>query len=414
MIQRRFLPRLALAGGMALALTLALLPGSTGCRSNDPLRTIPKVPYEVASGQAQRPVLAQTLADALVPEQTRPNATVAPVQNMIAISGGGQYAAYNAGMLVGWTATGTRPTFDVVTGISSGAIVAAYAFLGPKYDERMKQFFTTINDKDLFKYRPFGILRRGSIATPEKLEAIIAREANDEFFADMRQAHSEGRRLYLGTMNARTRRVTIWDVGAIACSGRPDAEALVKKIFLAATSIPGLLPPVEFDVCVGNERYIEEHVDGGAASQVFLRLGPQSLRPADRATGWLSGSNLYIMTAGKLYAPALEGDIGLLKRVTSTISAALYALYRSEVLSLYAFCGVSGMNFNLIAVPEEDEVPPNSMTFDSKAMTKLFAEGYCVTQQGAIPWRRSPTGAEPGEEESPRERLDGITIHQGK
>jgi hypothetical protein len=108
------------------------------------------------------------------------------------------------------------------------------------------------------------------------------------------------------------------------------------------------------------------------------------------------------MAAGKLYAPALEGDLGFLKRVTSTVSAALYALYRSEVLNVYSFCGVSGMKFHMIAIPEDTSAPANSMTFDPKEMQKLFTLGYDQAIKG-VPWRYTPPGAEPGEEEHPRD-----------
>jgi hypothetical protein len=108
------------------------------------------------------------------------------------------------------------------------------------------------------------------------------------------------------------------------------------------------------------------------------------------------------MAAGKLYAPELEGKLGFLKRVTSTVSAALYALYRSEVLNLYSFCGVSGMKFHMIAIPQDAEAPANSMTFEPKEMQKLFALGYDQAIKG-IPWRYTPPGAEPGEEEPPRD-----------
>ena len=106
------------------------------------------------------------------------------------------------------------------------------------------------------------------------------------------------------------------------------------------------------------------------------------------------------MAAGRLYAPILDGKLGPLKRATSTVSAALYALYRAEATNLYAFCGVSGMKFHMIAIPEDAEVPPNSTSFDPAAMQKLYDLGFCQAKTG-IPWRYTPPGTEPGEEEHP-------------
>jgi hypothetical protein len=203
-------------------------------------------------------------------------------------------------------------------------------------------------------------------------------------------------------MNVRTRRLAVWDLGAIACSDRPDAAVLVKRILIASGSIPGLLPAVKFEVSVDGKTYTEEHCDGGAACQTFLRLPPGAERPTPGATGWLKGSNLYAMAAGKLYAPEIKGKLGIVKRVTSTISAALYALYRAEMVGLYAFCGVSGMEYHLIAVPDDAEIPSNSMTFEPVEMRKLFKLGYDSAVAG-IPWRKTAPGAEPGEEEQPRD-----------
>ncbi len=384
---------------IALGLLLVFGPGSSGCRG---LRKESSGPPIAVVTDQKPPELAKPISDSLASALSKTTGPVAKPQNALLLSGGGQYASYNAGLLVGWTQNGTRPKFDVVTGISSGAVVAAYAFLGERYDGPLQNFFTTTSDKDLFQYRPFRqILRNDALADPARLVKLIEHEVNDCFLLDLREGHKEGRRLFIGTMNARTRRLCIWDVGAIACSDRPDAAQLVRKIFLAAESIPGLLPPVEFEVEVNGCVYKEEHVDGGAASQIFLRLPPGADCPAEGATGWLKGSNLYAMAAGKLYAPDLEGKIGFLKRVTSTISAALYALFRSEMLNLYAFCGVSGMKFHQIAVPGDAEIPPNSMTFDPKAMQKLFKQGYDAALAG-IPWRFTPPGTEPGEEEKPR------------
>lgn len=402
MVHRRALRRAVPLLAVAAAVALAVVPGSAGCASSadrrDRVRKAVARPV-IALKQSQ---IAQPVTDSLASALAKPTGPVAPPNNALAISGGGQYASYNAGLIVGWSDAGTRPTFDVVTGISSGALVAGYAFLGSKYDPNLTRFFTTVRDRDLFAYRPVvGLFTTGAVASPDRLAALIEQEVNECFLADLRAAHAEGRRLYIGTMNVATRRLTIWDLGAIACSGRPDAPDLVRKVALAAGSIPGLLPPVKFEVEVDGVKYVEEHVDGGAASQTFLRLPPGAERPADGTTGWLAGSNLYLLAAGKLYAPELDGRIGFLKRVTSTVSAALYALYRSELLNLYAFCGVSGMKFQMIAVPDDADIPANSMTFDPPAMQKLYALGYQMARQG-VNWRLTPPGTEPGEEEVPR------------
>jgi hypothetical protein len=382
-------------------------PVLVGCGGRQPLPPPPPV-------LAARPEeVGKPLAEALVAANAAPALYPARPLNILALSGGGQYASYNAGVLIGWTAAGTRPTFDVVTGISSGALVAVFAFLGPKYDEKIQRFFTTIRDKDIYAYRPaVQLLRNQALADPARLERLIAAELNDEFFADLCVAHRAGRRLYLGTMNAQTRRLTVWDVGALACCGRADAAPLVRSVVLATAAIPGLLPSVKFDVEIDGRTYREEHVDGGAASQAFLRLGPAGVRPPGTRTGWLAGSNLYLMATGKLYAEPLTEQPGLVKRATSTLSAALYALFRAEAVAMYAFCGVSGMKFHLASIAAEVPVPSNSFTFNPPEMQRLFAVGYQEGLKGGN-WRLTPPGAEAGEEEAPR-GADGSGVRIGR
>ncbi len=383
-----------------LAAALAVLPGPTGCSTF----TNPRDPGDVNSNQvvANHPgQLAPPISDSLAAALAKPTGPVACPKNILAVSGGGQYAAYNAGLVVGWTESGSRPKFDVVTGVSSGAIVACYAFLGERYDPNLTRFFTQTRRRDLFVFRPaVELFRNGSLASSKRLEELIANEVNDCFLFDLREAHKEGRRLYLGSTNARTRRLTVWDVGAIACSDRPDAGELVRKVVMASIAYPGILPPATFDIEVNGKRFEEEHVDGGAVSQAFIRLGPGGGRPAAGVTGWLTGSNLYAMAAGKLHPPRAEGKLNILSRIGGSISGSLYALYRAELTGMYAFCGVSGMQYHLIAIPEDAEVPDNSMSFEVEAMRRLYTLGHQAAK-GGIPWRTTPPGTEPGEEEQP-------------
>ena len=393
--RREFLRRTPIA-----AVPVATLLGCRQTRAQLP-------PPPVAAARPSQ--IRGTLAEALASDRVQPAGRVARPQNILLLSGGGQYASFNAGTVVGWTASGTRPAFDVVTGISSGALVALYAFLGPTYDDRMRHLFTTISDKDIYRYRPVvSLIRHSALADPARLERLIEREVNEQFLCDLRAAHASGRRLYLGTMNVQTRRQSVWDLGAIASSGRPDAALLVRKVVQATAAIPGLLPAVTFDVDVDGRRYEEEHVDGGAVSQTFLRLGPGGERPSGNSGAWLKGSSLYVMAASKLYVDPLTEKPGLVKRATGSLSAALYALFRAEVLGLYAFCGVSGMKFHLTAIGQDVPAPSNSFTFQPNEMKRLFAVGYGEGVAGGK-WRFTPPGAEPGEEASPRDAT-GVTV----
>ncbi|MDB5311697.1 MAG: hypothetical protein JWO38_5899 [Gemmataceae bacterium] len=318
--------------------------------------------------------------------------------NVLVLSGGGKYGAYTAGVLCGWTANGTRPSFDVVTGISSGALTAVDAFLGPKYDGRLAAVYNSIRPSDLFRPRPLrGLLFGSEFATAEPLDRLLARELDDTAMADLRQAHCEGRRLFVATGNLTTLRPVIWDLGAVATSGRPDADALVRRILLAACSIPGYAPAVEFEVEVNGVRYKERHGDGGSIVQAFVRT-PNGLPP---------GSDVYVLTAGKVYRDSLTEKPRVLKVIGATVSSTLYALYRDDAMKVYALCEVSGAKFHLVAMPRDVNVRPGSMTFDTAELRHLFAVGYQAGVNG-IAWRSTPPGTEPGETITPRTGLEFV------
>ncbi|MCI0684083.1 MAG: patatin-like phospholipase family protein [Gemmataceae bacterium] len=326
--------------------------------------------------------------------------------NILAVSAGGAHCPFAAGALIGWTKSGQRPAFDVVTGTSSGALVGAFAFLGPKYDDQLESLFTTLDTADLFDIRPIGYLwRDGALASPHPLERRLERVFNDQFMNDLRAAHAQGRRLFIGTTNFDTKRLVVWDVGAIASSGDPAADMLVRKIFLASTTWPGLLPPVEFTVQDKNGQWRRErHIDGGAAAQSFVRFPPNIdwPNPGEPAPGWLTGSNLYIVSCGKLYQAATPAPSRFMGRIMSGVSCLTNSLARADMSRLHTLCATSGMKFHLLVMPQdylggED----NIMELNVATLRQLFDMGRRRTAAGP-PWRLTPPDVEPGEEDSPR------------
>jgi hypothetical protein len=333
-----------------------------------------------------------------------PNPTPPPPQsetrplNVLALSAGGKYAAYSAGVVCGWTATGTRPQFDVVTGVSGGALVAVYAFLGPEYDARAEENFTTTTRRDLFRFRfVTGPLVLGAISSTAPFAELIERELTDAVVAEIARAHCAGRRLFVATGNRTTLRLAIWDVGAIASSGRPDAAALVRKIVLAAASHPGFAPGVAFDVTVNGVRYRELHGDAGNLTQVFVRT----------ANGLPAGSNVYIVSAGKLYRDSQEERPRVISTITSAASNTLYSLFRADATNLYALCAVTRSKFHLITTPPEVEVIPGSLAFSRPDQRRLFDAGYQQVMSGTA-WRTTPPNSQPDETLVPRTGLDFV------
>ena len=324
--------------------------------------------------------------------------------NVLILSGGAQYTSYAAGIINGWREAGTAPNFDVICGISSGSLLATLAFAGPKHQSLMKHVFTQLSRKELFRYEPARrFYNDQSVASAEPLEQLIETNVDHAFLDDVRQAHAQGRRLFIGTTNENTRRLVIWDLGAIASSGRPDADQLVRGLMLASASIPGLVPTVAFNVQVDGVCYQERHTDGGSSAESFLRLPPDAPRPdpANPAKPWLAGSNLYVIAGGKLYVDPYELKPTFQDRTVGTISSTLHALHREDVWKMYAYCAASGMKFNQTYIPKKTPIPAVSTTFDVDAMQLLYREGYTDGYQG-VRWRQTPPGVEPGEEELPR------------
>jgi hypothetical protein len=292
----------------------------------------------------------------------------------------------------------------VVTGTSSGALVGAFAFLGPKYDPHLQRLFTNVSTADLLHIRPVRyLLRDGAIASPRPLEWLLEAEVNESFLADLREAHAQGRRLFVGTTNFDTKRLAVWDLGAIASSDRPEAAILVRKILLASVTWPGIMPPVAFQVDVDGRPCREQHIDGGATAQAFVRFGPMPgwPDPDEPAPGWLAGSHLYVLAGGKLYdapAPAPRRFFG---RILTGVSCLTNSLARADMHRLHALCLSSGMRFHLLALPQEYRGSSQSLlNLNPAEMHRLFEAGYQLTATGPA-WRRTPPGAEPGEEEVP-------------
>ncbi len=184
-------------------------------------------------------------------------------KTMLALSGGSDKGAFGAGLLNGWTQAGTRPEFSIVTGVSTGALIAPFAFLGPDEDAELKRLYTTISAKDIFRTRfALAIPASPSAASTKPLARLIAGVATDALIDRVAREHARGRRLFIGTANLDAQRMVIWNMGAIAASKAPNRYVLFRQVLLASSSIPGVFPPVMIQAEAGGRTISEMHVDG--------------------------------------------------------------------------------------------------------------------------------------------------------
>ncbi len=339
------------------------------------------------------------------------------------LSGGGMYGAFTAGVLCGWTKTGSRPQFDCVTGVSTGALIAILAFLGPDYDDKLRTFATTTNSDRIFsRRRPLSILWENSLASPEPLQQLIDGVVDRNLLRAIAKAHVEGRRLFIGTTNLDTRRPVVWDMGEIAMRGDDEALALFRKVLLASCSIPGFFPPVSFDVEVDGKKYSELHVDGGATASLFLRLPELKITEAIEAGRRpLAGSNLYIIVAGKLYADADAVRPRVVSIAGSSLTSLIYSQARGDLYRLFTGSLVTGLKYQMVAIPQDFQSRPDSTAFDPVEMKRLFDKGLEVGKT-PNPWRNTPPGPEDMEMATPRAgvhfstkialKVDGPTLSQ--
>lgn len=321
-----------------------------------------------------------------------------PKKSILVLTGGGSYGAYSAGVLCGWTQTGTRPEFDVVTGISTGALIGAFAFLGSGEDDELQRSYTTLRNRDIYRRnRLLPSLLSEALADTKPLAQVIAKTASDERLRRFAAEHQKGRRFYVGTTDLDARRAVVWDMGAIASRGTPEGNELFRSVLLASASIPGFFPPVRIPVTVDGKRYVERHIDGGTTSSMFFAPPHvQGAPPGPMPPGWLHDSNVYVLVAGKMYPDPTPVKPRTFSIISSSISTVVYDQTRSDLHKLFLLCAMTGMNYNVAVTPKEVTVPESSTEFDPAAMSRLFCAG-AEWARGGPPWRITPPGYEPGE-----------------
>jgi len=312
----------------------------------------------------------------------------------LAISGGGANGAFAAGLLKGWTAAGTRPEFTIVTGISTGALIAPFAMLGPEYDSLLEKFYTSYDTKDLVhKRRMLNTLTSDAMYGTKRLAGLIAEYVTENVMQQLAEKHLQGRQVFIGTTDIDAGRPVIWNIGRIAASGEPFALDLIHQILLASASIPAAFPPVAIEVEAQGRRYQELHVDGGTASQVFLY-------PAGIAWDQLlekfevpGTPKAYVIRNSRLDSEAAAVNRKLLPIAERSISSLIRTQGIGDLYRIFALAERDGLEFNLAFIPKEFDAIPTEM-FDPTYMKKLHELAYEMGKSG-YQWYKAPPGFEP-------------------
>jgi predicted acylesterase/phospholipase RssA len=363
---------------------------------------IPGFPGVRAWGDEPSESLEQSAIESLEQEKAANHGKLEPVVYGLALSGGGQDGAFGAGVLCGWTQAGNRPQFKLVTGISTGALLAPFAFLGPAYDHVIRTAYTTISDKDIYKaHKPLAILlsvvnikHLPALTENKPMEELVARLVEDKLLAEVAREHRKGRRLLIGTTQMDAQRLVIWNMGAIANSGNPKALELFRKIMVASASIPAFFPPQYFEVTAGGGKYQEMHGDGGVMAEVMLY--ENAIKPFSVAGQ--RARKLYIIRNEQVY-PTYKKVKPELKSIASrAIDSLLKSQGVGDLFRLYTYAQRDDLDYNLAFIPK-DFHGTYSSEFDTAYMNALFQVGYNMASHG-YPWTKHPPDYSPTREGS--------------
>ncbi|HKZ16628.1 MAG TPA: patatin-like phospholipase family protein [Geobacteraceae bacterium] len=316
----------------------------------------------------------------------------------LAVSGGGDKGAFGAGLLNGWTAAGDRPEFKLVTGISTGALIAPFAFMGPKYDETLKEVYTKVSPKDIADRRNIlAAIFSDAMADNAPLWRLIEKHVHRQLLdAIAAEYNSKGRLLLVGTTDLDAQQPVIWNMTKIATSRDPKALELFRTIMIASAAIPGAFPPVMIDVLADGGHYQEMHVDGGAMTQVFIYPPSVDIKEvrAESAGAAEREKRLYVIRNSRL-----DPEWSQVERQTMSIAGrAISSLIQTQGIGdldrIYLITQRDGVDFNLAYVPASFNAP-HKEDFDTEYMRRLFALGYEMAAKG-YPWQKAPPGFAPG------------------
>ncbi|MFP1130564.1 patatin-like phospholipase family protein [Asticcacaulis sp. W401b] len=310
--------------------------------------------------------------------------------DVLALSGGGADGAFGAGVLVGWSKRGDRPQFRMVTGVSTGALIAPFAYLGPAYDEKLKDAYTSGVADSLTKSRGLLSLFTPGVLDSKALYGLVSTYVDETMVRDIAREHLKGRRLLVGTTNLDAQTGVLWDLGEISAIAVRDGSAgkmreaidLIRQVLVASSSVPAAFAPVMITVepvpgghgvPTGPRPFQEMHVDGGVTLPFFIL--PESMMNWTVPKGLISGGHIYVIINGKITPQPAITPYNALEIMGRSLDTLTKAQARGTLISLYAFAQRSQMDVSEVALPDEF-IEGGLLAFEKDSMRRVFYYGY--------------------------------------
>lgn len=381
-----------LAGCSVLPRKDAVPPGAGAHQEVEGVGNVPGIRYPIFTQEGVDQML-QDLERGANANGYRQDSSRGDTANYLSLSGGGDNGAFGAGLLTGWTKHGDRPEFDLVTGVSTGSLISPFAFLGPDYDDVLRQVYTEITRRDVFRQLGLmGALFGEAYADSSPLFGLISQHIDEEILKKIAYQYKERNRwLLMATTDLDAGIPVLWNMGQIASVGTPEALHLFRKIMLASSSVPGAFPPVMFDVVVDGQRFQEMHVDGAASMQVFMY--PSAVGADMRRTGIVSpykNREVYIIRNARLDSDWRQIERSTLSIMGRGISQLINSQGYGDLHRIYLTSLRDDVGFNLAFIGPDFKLQRRS-PFDPAYMQALYEYGHELGRAG-YPWMHLPPG----------------------
>jgi hypothetical protein len=301
--------------------------------------------------------------------------------NILALSGGGAGGAFGAGAIVGLSRSGERPEFAVVTGVSAGALIAPYAFLGPAWDHQLMEIYTSGSGEHVLQSRGLGAIFGSSMYSGTPLKDLVDRYATDGLIEAIAVEANKGRLLLVATTDVNTGEPVVWDLGAIAMHGGKHARTLFRDVLVASASVPGLFPPIIIQVPDDGGQRNEAHVDGGVTLPFFVVPSPVDMPgdPVDQARG----ARLFVLIDGQLGEQPRATRMRATTIMSRSVAAGLNRMMRTTLELTAANAEQRGIALDYSAIPVSYPYH-GALDFSAATVRPLFEYAYECARTGRL------------------------------